>query len=284
MLQQAVRRLLGAPRVIRPRSRPSGGGAAFLLHGVPGPTMRLTAILPPGRLRKNELQAGEQVPPHPPGKFSRRDVSGASRKRPARAAAAALLVFAARGCRRLPQASGAGRRENKSFKAAQGFAGYTRIRSWSRFAHCMADDDRPIPIPLYRVQGALLPAGALGASAPSQTVGRGKELVNQSLPADCGALSKRQVGAQRQVRAGITGGLWGRCAVRLPPVQFAVRFRACQAAMGWARGRVARTRLCASAYQSRTARTFSLPRTRNCRSPRLRAWALTHSAVAARSL
>src|SRR6266852_2643815 len=43
------------------------------------------------------------------------------------------------------------------------------------------------------------------------------------------------------------------------------------------RNPAARIRLCASANHSSTARTFLRPRTTNCRSPRLRARALTHS-------
>src|SRR5665213_1542741 len=44
------------------------------------------------------------------------------------------------------------------------------------------------------------------------------------------------------------------------------------------------TMLWVRACQTAMLRTLSRPRTTNCRSPRLRAWALEHSAVAARSL
>ncbi len=56
---------------------------------------------------------------------------------------------------------------------------------------------------------------------------------------------------------------------------------ACAAAC---RRALARIMLCASANQSSTALTFASPRTRNWHNPRLRARALTHSLVAARSL
>ena len=44
------------------------------------------------------------------------------------------------------------------------------------------------------------------------------------------------------------------------------------------------TMLCVKPCMSAIDLTLSTPRTRNCRSPRLRAWAFVHSAVAARSL
>jgi hypothetical protein len=55
------------------------------------------------------------------------------------------------------------------------------------------------------------------------------------------------------------------------------------AAAAW-RSATLRRRLSAKANQSSTAWTLRTPRTRNCCRPRLRAWAFTHSAVAARSL
>jgi hypothetical protein len=51
-----------------------------------------------------------------------------------------------------------------------------------------------------------------------------------------------------------------------------------------ARRRPVQVMLCASACQSPTVRAFSMPRTKKRSKPRLRHWALTHSAVAARSL
>jgi len=109
------------------------------------------------------------------------------------------------------------------------------------------------------------------------------ELVNFSPQNNCGTLSKRCAGVKHQVRAGFDRRFAeGLCAVRPPSLGCVEPFRAGQAGTGSAMGRTARIKLCASAYHSSTARTFSMPRTRNWRRPRLRAWALTHSAVAAR--
>jgi len=54
---------------------------------------------------------------------------------------------------------------------------------------------------------------------------------------------------------------------------------------GVARWRNQSNRSCVMAIHKATANAFNKPRTRNCSKPcRLRAWALTHSLVAARSL
>jgi DNA-binding XRE family transcriptional regulator len=104
------------------------------------------------------------------------------------------------------------RRENSRAKEAQGFAGDSRIGSWSRLAHRMADHDRPIPIPLYRVHGATLPAGALGALAPSQTKGRGKAPTNPRpfvFPRPAKGLAREHLAWQLGVDTG-TLGPWER--------------------------------------------------------------------------
>jgi hypothetical protein len=99
------------------------------------------------RVRKNERQAGEQVPPHPPGRFSRRY----------------------------------SRRENKGVKEAQGIAGESRIGAKSQFAHCIADHDRSIPIPLYRVQGRSPQPGVWGRLERGGTAPAGLERRNGRL-------------------------------------------------------------------------------------------------------
>lgn len=96
------------------------------------------------------------------------------------------------------------------------------------------------------------------------------------------------------------GGAWrlvtGACITGSLPVCVAlvgqrVRFQAtvAMAAVGLVIGvvqcRNQINRSCVIAIHKATANAFSKPRTRNCSKPcRLRAWALTHSLVAARSL